>query len=123
MAKVLLVDDNRALRRMTTLILSEENECMEGSSAADCLQLLRSQQPDLLIADLLLPDENGLELFYSARALGYTGPVLLFTAADPESALVARVLEELGPDSLLLKPFEPEALLQRVNELLRRKQF
>jgi len=118
LAKVLIVDDDEPLRRLTRLILDAEHECIEAQTAAAALTLIQTEAPELVISDLLLPGQDGLSLIEEARRGGYNGAVLLLTAADPAMHLLHEAEEALGAASVLLKPFEPDDLIRRVDDLL-----
>lgn len=116
---LLLVDDDERLTRLLNHLLRQAGHTVDvahdGSMAA---ALMEQSDYDLLVLDWMLPHEDGVALCERARASGYEGGVLMLTARD---ALEDR-LEGFaaGADDYLLKPFEPEELLARIEALGRR---
>lgn len=88
--------------------------------AADALQLASSEDFDLLILDLGLPDKDGLEVVRELRGRGERLPVLILTARDDLDSTIAGL--EVGADDYVTKPFRFEELLARVRARLRGKQ-
>ena len=118
MAKVLIIDDDEGSRRLATLSLGPDHACASVSTGGEGLATLSGSHPDLIILDLLLLDVDGLTFLGSAKQLGYFGPVLLVSAIDRHSPVLEKITEELGPDAVLLKPYDPEELVTRVELLL-----
>ena len=84
------------------------------------LKLAQSEQPDLIILDLMLPELDGLEVCKRLRANRDTAatPIIMLTAKAEESDTVVGL--ELGADDYVTKPFSPRALTARVKALFRR---
>ncbi|MCP5367650.1 MAG: response regulator transcription factor [Hyphomicrobiales bacterium] len=115
---ILVVDDDDRLRELLRKFLSE-NGFVVGTArnAADARAKLESLAFDLLILDLMMPDESGLEFAARLRAQS-TLPILMLTArGEPEDRIAGL---ERGADDYLVKPFEPRELLLRLNNILRR---
>jgi len=120
----LVVDDDAAIRTLLADFLQQHG--LQVETAADGAALRRrlprtdSGQLDILVLDLMLPDDNGLVLCQWAKSLQPGLPVIMLTAqGDP----VSRVLGlELGADDYLAKPFEPRELVARIKAVLRRGQ-
>ncbi len=91
----------------------EAAEDLAGASAA-----LRASRPDLVLLDLLLPDEDGLELCRRARSSGDPTPILIVTARDEVADRVEGL--DAGADDYIVKPFSTAELVARVRSLLRR---
>jgi len=118
MKRILLIEDDRALGRGVCMALSREDvavSCRE--SLAQGRQALESEDYDLLILDINLPDGSGLELLEKTRQKS-TVPILLLTANDLETDIVVGL--ESGADDYITKPFSLAVLRARVNALLRR---
>ena len=119
--RCLVVDDDAAIRTLVAGFLQQHGLQVEtvGDGAA-----LRRRLPqrgiDILVLDLMLPDEDGLALCQWAKAQQPGLPVIMLTAqGDP----VSRVLGlELGADDYVAKPFEPRELVARIKAVLRRGQ-
>ena len=115
---LLVVDDDARLRALLQRYLSENGfRVSAAADAADARTLMKSMAFDLLILDVMMPGESGLELTRSIRANSQV-PVLMLTARGEPEARIAGL--EHGADDYLPKPFEPRELLLRVGALLRR---
>ena len=119
-ANLLVIDDDpkitQLLRRALTL---EGYSVRTAGSGADGLEESRSQQPDLVILDVLMPGLDGIEVCRRLRAAGDT-PILLLTAKDEVEDRVHGL--DSGADDYVVKPFALEELLARVRALLRRRE-
>lgn len=122
---ILVVDDDRRLRRLLADYLSDEGFLVStAADAAEARAHLAALTFDLVVLDIMMPGESGLEVAAALRAEGADTPdtppvpILMLTAmAEPEDRI--RGLE-LGVDDYLTKPFEPRELLLRINAILRR---
>lgn len=111
--KVLIADDNRDILETTQLVLElEGHEVLTASQAEDIEPLVRQHRPDLLLQDLNMPRLDLQDLLRSLRA-GPDGErlaILIFSAALPD----VDDLEDWGADGFISKPFDVQALRQRV---------
>jgi two-component system phosphate regulon response regulator OmpR len=119
-AHILVVDDDERLRRLLARYLTDHG--FRVTAAADAAQArasLRSLRPDLMVLDVSMPGETGLELVDDLRRNGDPElPVLLLTARGAPEDRIAGF--EAGADDYLGKPFDPYELVLRVRALLRR---
>lgn len=115
---VLVVDDDDRIRALLKKYLSENGfRVTAAADAAEARERLKTLVFDLLVVDVMMPGETGLELTRSLRALSNV-PILILTARGlPEDRIDGL---EAGADDYLGKPFEPRELLLRINALLRR---
>ncbi|WP_051378365.1 MULTISPECIES: response regulator [Derxia] len=119
-ARLLVVDDEPDLRAMLQRFLGGHgHEVRTAADAAQMDRLLLRERFDLLVLDLMLPDEDGLAICRRLRAAGETLPILMLTARG--EAIDRIVGLEMGADDYLPKPFNPRELLARVNAMLRRQ--
>jgi two-component system, OmpR family, response regulator MtrA len=119
-ATVLLVEDDRSIREITALGLRSAGiETLVAADGLDGLRLFRSEGPDVVVLDVMLPGLDGLEVCRSIRADGST-PVIMLTARTDTADVVAGL--EAGADDYLRKPFEMPELIARVRAALRRSQ-
>ena len=119
-AQVLVVDDERALRRLLRLYLSKEGFAVaEAENGADALSLLRRGGIDLALVDVMLPEVDGFEVVRRIRQES-TVPIILVTARGEETNRVAGL--ELGADDYVVKPFSAPEVVARVRAQLRRAQ-
>jgi len=115
---LLVVDDDERLRALLQRYLSTNGyRVTAATGAAEARALMKSMEFDLLILDVMMPGESGLELTKSVRAHSSV-PILMLTARGDPADRIAGL--ELGADDYLPKPFEPRELLLRANSLLRR---
>ncbi|HEY9030231.1 MAG TPA: response regulator transcription factor [Kangiella sp.] len=117
--KLLLVEDDDALREQLVSALKAQNYVVEEApNGEEALYLAREYEFDLGIFDLGLPDISGMDVIATLREENVEFPVLILTARghwqDKVDGLAA------GADDYLVKPFQTEELLARINALLRR---
>jgi two-component system phosphate regulon response regulator OmpR len=115
---ILVVDDDMRLRELLRRYLVDNGFMATAAlDAADARTKLNSLAFDLLVLDVMMPGENGLDLTRSLRAESAV-PILLLTArGEPEDRIAGL---EAGADDYLAKPFEPRELVLRINAILRR---
>ena len=118
-AHVLVVDDDARLRSLLSRYLAEQGfRVTTASDALEARDRLRVIQPDLLVLDIGMPGETGLELTSALRRERAGVPILMLTAlAAPEDRISGF---ESGADDYLSKPFEPYELVLRLRAMLRR---
>jgi two-component system phosphate regulon response regulator OmpR len=115
---ILVVDDDRRIRDLTARFLSEQGfNVVTANDAADARDKMKSLAFDLLVLDIMMPGENGLELTQSLRAESEV-PILLLTARSETEDRIAGL--ETGADDYLTKPFEPKELVLRIQSILKR---
>ncbi|KJS13329.1 MAG: XRE family transcriptional regulator [Peptococcaceae bacterium BRH_c8a] len=117
--KVLVVDDENSILRLITFNLEKEGyHTIVANDGNEALAKINTEQPDLVILDLMLPGIDGLEVCRRVRQEGLPVAVIMLTAKDQE---IDRVLGlELGADDYITKPFSPRELVARVKAVLRR---
>ena len=115
---ILVVDDDDRLRELLRKFLTENGFIVAtASDAADARAKLRSLAFDLLVLDLMMPGESGLDFADDLRKTSEV-PILMLTAmGEPEDRIAGL---ERGADDYLPKPFEPRELLLRINNIMRR---
>jgi two-component system, OmpR family, phosphate regulon response regulator OmpR len=115
---LLVVDDDERLRDLLQRYLSTNGfRVSAAGDAATARGLMKSMAFDLLIVDVMMPGESGLDFTRSMRGQSQT-PILMLTARGETEDRIAGL--EHGADDYLAKPFEPRELLLRVSALLRR---
>ena len=119
-ALILVVEDDARLReRLSRYLVQEGFRVMASADAAEARSRMRVINPDLMVLDIMMPGETGLELVASLRREhGHDLPVLLLTARGAPEDRIAGF--EAGADDYLGKPFEPRELVLRIRALLRR---
>ena len=118
MKRILVAEDNRLILETVAHSLSREGyDIIKAEDGKDCLTKLESNEVDLLITDLYMPNLNGLEVISS---LGNTGkkiiPIMVLSAAGAEENVMKAF--DLGADDYMVKPFSLIELSVRVKRLL-----
>ncbi|WP_334181727.1 response regulator [Novosphingobium sp.] len=117
-ARILLVDDEAALREPLADYLSRQGFAVTpASSAAEARSRLRDEKPDLVLLDIMMPGEDGLSLcrhLVEAQDI----PVIFLTARGEATDRIVGL--EIGADDYVVKPFEPRELVARIRSVLRR---
>lgn len=118
---LLVVDDDQRLRELLSKYLSENGfEVTTVDGAFSARKVIEAFQFDLIILDVMMPGETGMELTKSLKSAGFDVPILMLTAmGEIENRIMGL---ELGVDEYLPKPFEPKELLLRITAVLRRVQ-
>ncbi len=115
------VDDDSSIRELTVYALNASNLPAIGLDCAEALwQQLAREQPDLILLDIMLPDEDGISVLKNLRAAPATAdiPVIMATAKGTEFDKVIGL--DLGADDYLAKPFGMMEMVSRVKAVLRR---
>ena len=113
---VLVVEDEEALAvGLRDALLHGGFEATVVGDGVQGLEAVRTQQPDLLVLDLMLPGMSGLDVLKALRAEGFRTRVLIVTALADEEDLLRGF--QAGADDYLTKPFSPRELLARVEPL------
>jgi DNA-binding response OmpR family regulator len=115
---VLIVDDNADIRTYLRSILQGQYRLLEAEDGQRGLELAREQVPDLIVSDVMMPVMNGLEFCQQVKKDGISShiPVILLTARALEKHQIEGY--ESGADAYITKPFSPELLLARIDNLL-----
>ncbi|PXF33130.1 hypothetical protein WH50_00585 [Pokkaliibacter plantistimulans] len=118
--KLLILDDEADLRNLLSRYLGGRGYRVRQVENAEQLDKVLSRESfDLLILDVMMPDEDGLSICRRLRAGGETIPIIMLTA---RGEAVDRIVGlEMGADDYLPKPFEPRELLARIEAQLRRQ--
>lgn len=115
MVKVLIVEDNRAVRESTRLVLEGAgHEVLEAVSGLGIEETVDTRKPDLVLTDMLMPDRDGVETVLSLRRR-YPGlRIIAMSGGGPRGDLDLGVARKLGVSATLAKPYEPEALIKLI---------
>jgi DNA-binding response OmpR family regulator len=117
-ARILIVDDDATVAEILSRYLVREGyEVASVGDAREALELTRSQAPDLILLDLMLPGMSGLDV--CRRLRDFTSvPLIMLTARGEEHERVFGL--KLGADDYVVKPFSPREVTARVDSVLRR---
>jgi two-component system, OmpR family, phosphate regulon response regulator OmpR len=115
-----VIDDDPEMRKLLEeYLLQQEFSVRTLPGGRDLERRLARERPDLLVLDLMMPDENGLDICRRLRASGDDIPIIMLTAkSDPIDRVIGI---ELGADDYLGKPFLPRELTARIQAVLRRR--
>ena len=117
-SRILIVDDDEKLRKLLKEYL--EGYGLKIITLADGLtieKVVRAEDPDVVILDIMLPGEDGLAVLRRIRSFSSV-PVIMLTAKGEDSDRIVGL--ELGADDYMPKPFNPRELLARIKAVLRR---
>jgi two-component system phosphate regulon response regulator OmpR len=115
---VLVVDDDQKIRELLGRYLTEHGfRVTTASDAASARSGMRGLEFDVILLDVMMPGENGLELARDLKATRSVPICMLTAQADPEHRIAGL---EAGVDDYIPKPFEPRELLLRLRNILRR---
>jgi two-component system nitrogen regulation response regulator GlnG len=122
MSKVLVVDDSPStVRVLHTALENTGIEVLSAGCAAEALEMIASHQPDVVILDIVLPDQSWLASFAQIQKLDPTIPVILITAAGTSDTAITAM--RLGALDYLLKPLDIEKVRDVVAQGLRIRRF
>ena len=118
--KILIIEDDPSILRGLQLNLGMEGYLVRSASDGETgLAMARTEKPDLVVVDVMLPRLGGLEVVREIRSEDPDLPVLILSAKGQESDKVAGL--HLGADDYMVKPFGLKELLARIDALLRRR--
>jgi DNA-binding response OmpR family regulator len=119
MSRVLLIEDDRAVREGVALALRRQNhDVAAASTGEEGLEQLRSFRPDIVVLDLMLPGMTGLDVCRAIRAVDQALPIIMATARGDEVDIVIGL--EAGADDYVVKPVTARVLDARIRAVLRR---
>ncbi len=119
--KILIVDDEEPIRELIKYNVEKEGFLtIEAETGTAALSITRSERPEMIILDLMLPDMSGLDVCRVLKNDTESShiPIIMVTAKTEDSDIVSGL--ELGADDYLTKPFSPKVLIARIRTVLRR---
>ena len=115
--RILVVDDDvKILRFLRTSLKLSGYEVFTATSGEEALELFKSEKPDIMLLDILMPGMYGFEVLTRLRTVSEL-PVIAFSA----HASTAEEALQLGANDFLAKPFKPDELIERIRSLLNQK--
>jgi len=124
MDRILVVDDDRDIVRLVRSYLEKAGfQVLTAYDGESALRVLRSEKPQLVILDLMLPDRDGWDVARLVRADSSIAatPIIMLTARVEDNDKIVGL--EIGADDYITKPFNPREVVARVRALLRRSQL
>lgn len=119
-ARILVVDDDRALAEMLSMVLQGEGFLVEHAyDGLEAVEQFRATRPDLVLLDVMLPGLDGIGVCEQIRA--ESGVPIIMLTARTDTRDVVRGLE-VGADDYVVKPFNPAELIARIRARLREPQ-
>ncbi len=120
--KILIVDDDESILRMIDRLLSANGyTCTSAASAAEARGILAGAAFDLLLCDMMMPEESGMDFIsYVLAEFPETAVIMVTGMDDPELAEIAM---EVGAYGYIIKPFKPAELLINISNALRRRKL
>ncbi len=116
--KVLIVEDEAPIAEILEYNLQRDGyQVISTANGREAVDLVRSERPDLVILDIMLPERDGFTVCRDIRTFSAV-PILMLTAKQEELDKVLGL--ELGADDYVVKPFSPREVVARVRALLRR---
>lgn len=114
--RILVIDDDKRLRDLLERYLSEQGfEVTTAKDAVRAKSLFNRRVFDLVILDIMMPEENGFDITKSIRKTSNVPILLLSARGDPEARIIGL---EAGANDYLSKPFEPIDLLIRIKQII-----
>lgn len=116
--KILVIDDDSAVTDLLSLLLKSQGfDVTVTNNSTDGLNIIRENQPDLLVLDLMMPEIDGWEVCKAVRAFSDVPIIVLSALNDP--SMIASVLDS-GADDYLTKPTPSRVLVAHINRLIHR---
>lgn len=116
---VMVADDDASMRRLVQTVCAEAGfECCAAAGGEEALELFRRAWPDVVVLDVMMPKVDGFEVCRRIREIDENVPVLFLSARD--GIIDKRIGFSFGGDDYLVKPFNEEELVMRIEALVRR---
>jgi len=116
----LIDDDPKILELTASYLRDQEFTVYTGKGGKDLDEILKKYAADIIILDLMMPEESGLQICQRLRVNKVVIPIIMLTAKGDEVDRIVGL--EMGADDYLPKPFNPRELLARINAIIRRKE-
>ena len=118
--QVLIIDDEPIMRKLLQQILKDKYEVILKENGREALEWMYSGNiPDLVVADLNMPEIDGFEYIEKVRESGFFNDVPLIVLSGEESSSERIKCLKLGANDYLIKPFNPEELGLRIDNLIK----
>lgn len=114
--RIVIVDDDESIRKTFFLLLSDRYNVYLARDAREALARFEKAPVDMIIADLRLPQKNGLQMMADFRQSGYQGHIILISAYPDQ--VKPEDLEILRVDRLFIKPLDLKLLTETIDRLL-----
>lgn len=119
--RILVIDDEQSIRMLLENFLKKEYEVTTKSDGMEALKWMEQGNiPDLVVADIQMPNLDGYDFVKNVRASGYYKDIPLIMLSGIESSAEKVKCLKMGANDYIVKPFNPEELLIRIEILLAR---
>ncbi|NUU95261.1 XRE family transcriptional regulator [Marinitoga sp. 1135] len=117
--KILIIEDEKSILDLIKMnLILEDFEVISSERGEDGINLFKSEMPDLVILDLMLPDIDGFEVLKELQNMDYNIPIIILTAKNNQNDKLLGL--ELGADDYITKPFDSKELILRIRNILKR---
>lgn len=118
MARILVIEDDPEVRELLEETLRRAgHEVLSAANGKDAIPLFRANPVEVIIADMLMPEKDGLETIAELRSISPNVKIIAISGARPE-LMVLSMAEKLGAVKTLAKPFRPDEVIDVVEKLL-----
>jgi DNA-binding response OmpR family regulator len=115
--KILVAEDEPIMQKTIALRLKKDgHEVITTDNGREALSLIATENPDLVITDIMMPYASGLEIVGTIKSSGRKLPIIVLTAMGQENVVLEAF--QLGADDFIAKPFSPNELSMRVKRLM-----
>jgi DNA-binding response OmpR family regulator len=119
MYKALVIEDEMHIRKFICINLKRNGfEVVEAENGEKAIELIKSDEFDIILLDIQLPDISGYEVFTFLKEFSYNIPVIIVSAQGADMDRIMGL--EIGADDYVVKPFNPVELVARIRSVLRR---
>ena len=119
MARIIIVDDDEIVTEIVSEVLDAAGHMTSAiHDGANAIAAISGGDPDMVILDYNLPGITGMEILRQVRSLPYTADVPVMMLTSKGGRLLKARAEQTGADDYLVKPFQPDELVRRVEALL-----
>ena len=116
---ILIVDDDRSVRRTVLRVLQSEGmTAEEAGSGTEAIELVSTRNYDLILLDIIMEGMDGFQVVHQIRSLGITTPVFILSGRQADNDKIFAL--GIGADDYITKPFSPTVLCAKVKACLRR---
>jgi len=119
MSRILLVDDDDSFRKMLRITLVKMGyKVIEARDGKEAMTMFKQEQPDLVLTDLLMPKQDGLETIHALRQRDPDAKIIAMSAGGGYTADLLKMGQQMGANRVLRKPFPHDELAAMLIELL-----
>lgn len=118
--KILVADDEQSIRSLVTRFLSNKYAVLEAEDGEEAIEISRSQKPDLILLDIMMPKMDGYTACHTLKRDSITKaiPVVMLTGLG--YALNMKLSQDMGADGYITKPFTTKDLLGTIGQCLKK---